>query len=124
MLQLAIYHVRCLKARAHALNPVVYIGAAGLSERVVHELDQALRHHELIKVKVLSDQRERRNALLEEICLRVKAVPIQHIGKMLVIYRPESANTTEPASTSVGNERKPRAPRQAKRKQGRPRIER
>jgi putative YhbY family RNA-binding protein len=80
---------RGLKARAHALKPVVWIGAAGLSDNVVSELDQRLKNHELIKIKVASDDWEIRNALLEEICGRLSAAPIQHIGKMLVIYRPE-----------------------------------
>lgn len=85
---------RALKARAHALKPVVWIGTAGLSETVLHELDQGLKSHELIKVKVATDEWEIRNALLEEICSRLEAAPVQHIGKMLVIYRPEPENTT------------------------------
>jgi putative YhbY family RNA-binding protein len=80
---------RELKARAHALKPVVWIGAAGLSDNVVNELDQRLKSHELIKIKVASDDWEIRNALLEKICGRLNAAPVQHIGKMLVIYRPE-----------------------------------
>lgn len=80
---------RGLKARAHTLKPVVWIGAAGLSDNVVNELDQRLKNHELIKIKVASDGWEIRNALLEEICGRLNAAPVQHIGKMLVIYRPE-----------------------------------
>jgi putative YhbY family RNA-binding protein len=77
-----------LKARAHALKPVVWIGAAGLSENVIHELDQGLKSHELIKVKVSSDERQTRAAWLNEICDRLGAMPVQHIGKILVIYRP------------------------------------
>ena len=77
-----------LKARAHALKPVVWIGAAGLSENVIHELDQGLKSHELIKVKVSSDERQTRAAWLNEICDRLGASPVQHIGKILVIYRP------------------------------------
>ena len=60
-----------LKARAHALKPVVWIGSAGLSENVMHELDQGLRSHELIKVKVASDERQTRTAFLNEICDRL-----------------------------------------------------
>ena len=84
---------RELKARAHALKPVVWIGAAGLSDNVVNELDQRLKSHELIKIKVANDDGEIRNALLEEICERLNAAPVQHIGKMLVIYRPEPEKT-------------------------------
>ena len=89
MLALTPNSRRGLKARAHVLKPVVWIGAAGLSDNVVNELDQRLRSHELIKIKVASDDWEIRNAILEEICARLKAAPVQHIGKMLVIYRPE-----------------------------------
>ena len=109
---------RALKARAHALKPVVWIGTAGLSETVLHELDQGLKSHELIKVKVASDEWEIRNALLEEICSRLEAAPVQHIGKMLVIYRPEPENTTTDRVTGSGKskeskEKKP-APRPAR----------
>lgn len=89
MLALTPNSRRGLKARAHVLKPVVWVGAAGLSDNVVNELDQRLRSHELIKIKVASDDWEIRNAILEEICARLKAAPVQHIGKMLVIYRPE-----------------------------------
>src|SRR6187551_273187 len=78
-----------LKARAHALKPVVWIGSAGLSENVMHELDQGLKSHELIKVKVANDERHTRTAFLNEICNRLGARPVQHIGKILVIYRPQ-----------------------------------
>lgn len=80
---------RDLKARAHALSPIVWIGAGGLSESVLHEVDQGLKSHELIKIKVSNDEWGIRNAFLEEICLRLDAAPVQHIGKILVIYRPE-----------------------------------
>ena len=88
MLELASVRRRSLQARAHAIKPTVWIGTAGLWEGIIHELDQGLKSHELIKVKVSSDERETRNALLEEICERLDAAPVQHIGKILVIYRP------------------------------------
>lgn len=109
---------RALKARAHALKPVVWIGTAGLSETVLHELDQGLKSHELIKVKVASDEWEIRNALLEEICSSLEAAPVQHIGKMLVIYRPEPENTTpdrvEGPRKSKGKKPAPRPARPAR----------
>ena len=86
--ELALLRRPDLKARAHALKPIVWIGAAGLSENVIHELDQGLKSHELIKVKVSSDERQTRTAWLSEICDRLGATPVQHIGKILVIYRP------------------------------------
>ena len=95
-----------LKARAHALKPVVWIGAAGLSENVIHELDQGLRSHELIKVKVSSDKRQTRTAWLNEICDRLGAAPVQHIGKILVIYRPQPEKTIAADLSPVRKERK------------------
>lgn len=96
-----------LKARAHALKPVVWIGSAGLSENVMHELDQGLRSHELIKVKVASDERHTRTAFLNEICDRLGARPVQHIGKILVIYRPQPEQIVTAEPTSVRKDRKP-----------------
>lgn len=79
---------RALRARAHHLQPVVMVGEAGLTPAVVREIDLALRSHELIKVRVLGDDRERRESLLAEICAALDASPVQHIGKVLVIFRP------------------------------------
>lgn len=89
MLTLTVAHRRELKAQAHALNPVVMIGKTGLSANVVKELDCGLSSHELIKVKVQIDDRMVRNALFEEICQQLHAAPVQHIGKIFVIYRPK-----------------------------------
>jgi RNA-binding protein len=96
-----------LKARAHALKPVVWIGSAGLSENVMHELDQGLRSHELIKVKVASDERHTRTAFLNEICERLGATPVQHIGKILVIYRPQPEQIVTAEPETVRKDRKP-----------------
>jgi len=79
---------KALRASAHHLDPVVMIGADGLSESVRKELDVALAAHGLIKVRVLSDSRERRNALLTEAAERLSAAAVQHIGKLLVLWRP------------------------------------
>ncbi|SEP04216.1 ribosome assembly RNA-binding protein YhbY [Nitrosovibrio sp. Nv6] len=109
MLELTLARRRDLRARAHAMKPIVWIGAAGLSEGIMRELDVGLKSHELIKVKVSSDERETRNALLEEICRRLEAVAVQHIGKILVIYRPRPAETIETAASDIippGNEKK------------------
>ena len=93
MLTLTIAQRRELKARAHSLNPVVMIGKEGLSTTVVAELDRALTRHELIKVKAQIDDRIARNALYEEICQQLTATPVQHIGKIFVIYRPKPEDT-------------------------------
>ncbi len=89
MLALTSIHRRNLTALAHGIKPVVWIGTAGLSESVIHELDRALKSHELIKIKIAGGEREMREAVLEEICERLGAAPVRHIGRILVIYRPK-----------------------------------
>lgn len=76
-----------LKARAHHLDPVVMVGQKGLTEAVIRETDTALRAHELIKVRVFGDEREERLAVCEALCAAVDAQLVQHIGKLLVLYR-------------------------------------
>jgi len=80
-----------LRSQAHALKPVVLIGAEGLTDAVLKEIKVHLDAHQLIKVRVFGDEREERIAIYEEICDRLSAAPIQHIGKLLVIYKPEEA---------------------------------
>jgi putative YhbY family RNA-binding protein len=84
---------RALRARAHHLHPVIMIGNAGLTPTVLHEIDIALKSRELIKIRVLGEDRAQREKLIGEICPALDASPVQHIGKMLVIYRrrPEGA---------------------------------
>ena len=112
MLALTLARRRALAALAHSIKPVVQVGAAGLTENVIHELDQGLKSHELIKVKVFSDERGMRNVLLKEICQRLEAAPIQHIGKILIIYRPKP---DEIASSTAATFRKKRESRRTKR---------
>ena len=78
---------RELRARAHHLHPVVMISEAGLTPEVAREIDVNLKSHELIKIRVLGDDRAARAALVTAICEEVGAQPVQHIGKILVIYR-------------------------------------
>ena len=77
-----------LKARAHALEPVVHIGNAGITDKVVAEIDRALTAHELIKVKVASDDRAERAAIGDEICSRTTATAVHRVGKVLILWRP------------------------------------
>jgi putative YhbY family RNA-binding protein len=79
---------RELRARAHHLRPVVIIGDSGLTPEVSREIDANLKSHELIKVRVMGDDREARAALASEICEATGAATVQHIGKILVIYLP------------------------------------
>ena len=88
MLTLTPAQRRFLRAQAHALNPVVMIGDSGLTESVLKETDNSLKSHELIKIKVASDDRALRETMLSEICEKLRAATVQHIGKTLIIYRP------------------------------------
>ncbi|AKH37437.1 MULTISPECIES: ribosome assembly RNA-binding protein YhbY [Nitrosomonas] len=96
MLKLNSSQRRSLAARAHHINPIVMIGKDGLSAGVMSELDKGLSNHELIKIKILNGDRKARALLLEEICQQLEAFPVNHIGKILVIYRPETEGK-EPA---------------------------
>lgn len=89
MLKLTPAERSALRSDAHALNPVVIIGEAGLTPSVVKEIDASLNAHGLIKVRVFGDDREARIAMYETICEQLDAAPIQHIGKLLVLYRPK-----------------------------------
>ena len=79
--------ILALRARAHHLNPVVMVGQHGLTEAVIRETETALRAHELIKVRVLGDERDERLLIGEELCAATGAQLVQHIGKLLVLYR-------------------------------------
>ena len=76
------------RAEAHHLDPVVHIGGDGLTAAVKKETDAALKAHGLIKVRVLSDDRAAREAMLATLADELDAAPIQHIGKLLVLWRP------------------------------------
>jgi len=86
-----------LKARAHALDPVIHLGGKGLSGPVIAEIGRALDAHGLIKVRAATMERGAREAALAEICARLGAQPVQHIGKVLVVYRERSENAPDPA---------------------------
>lgn len=89
MLTLSSDQRRALRARAHSLQPVVSISQNGLSEAVVREVDVSLRSHGLIKVRVYDDDRQLRERFLATLCEQLAAAPVQHIGKLLVIWRPQ-----------------------------------
>lgn len=111
MLNISSNERRVLRARAHSLNPVVSISQNGLSESVVKEVNASLTSHELIKIRVYSDDRELREQFLATICQQLNAAPIQHIGKLLVLWRPQPDT---PATPAKPRPRRP-GPRQSKR---------
>ena len=76
-----------LRAKAHSLKPVVITGQAGLTAAVVNEINLALDHHELIKVRVNTDDREQRRQMGDDICTELNAELIQAIGHIITLYR-------------------------------------
>ena len=79
---------KTLKARAHALDPVVIVGDAGLTPGVLAEIERSLVAHQLIKVRVTGDDREARLAMRDVIASKLDAAPVQAIGKLLILFRP------------------------------------
>jgi RNA-binding protein len=89
-----------LRARAHALNPVVIVGGEGLTAAVMAEIERNLAAHELIKVRIAEGDRDARESALQSICSETHAEPVQHIGKILVVFReapPEPESRAAPA---------------------------
>ena len=95
---------KTLKGDAHDLNPVVMIGNDGLTPAVIKEAKLAISHHGLIKIRVFGDDPEARVAIYEELCDKLDAAPVQHIGKLLVIWRPKDELEVE--STKLGRSSK------------------
>lgn len=88
-IQLSVAERKAHRAEAHHLDPVVMIGNDGLTPAVKKETDAALNAHGLIKVRVLGDDREAREAIFQQLADDLNAAPIQHIGKLLVLWRPK-----------------------------------
>lgn len=100
MLKLTPAERSALRSDAHALNPVVMIGDSGLTPAVLKEIGLCLDAHGLIKIRVLGDDRAARIEMYAAICSQLSAVPIQHIGKLLVIYRPKKEATPSTSSSA------------------------
>jgi RNA-binding protein len=79
------------RAQAQHLRPVVMVGTDGLSEAVTREVDAALNAHGLIKVRAMVDDRAARERMLQGLAVRLGAAAVQHIGKLLVLWRPKPA---------------------------------
>ncbi|MHB1121265.1 MAG: YhbY family RNA-binding protein [Ramlibacter sp.] len=90
-LQLTIAERKEHRAQAHHLDPVVMIGNEGLTAAVKKEVDAALKAHGLVKIRVHGDDREQREAMFQTLAHELDAAPIQHIGKLLVLWRPKPA---------------------------------
>ncbi|MEJ7929595.1 YhbY family RNA-binding protein [Ramlibacter sp. AN1015] len=88
-IELSIAERKAHRAEAHHLDPVVMIGNDGLTPAVTKECDAALNAHGLIKIRVLGDDRAQREAIYQQLADELNAAPIQHIGKLLVLWRPK-----------------------------------
>ncbi len=102
MIKLTPAERSALRAEAHGLKPVVMIGESGLTPSVSKEISASLDSHGLIKVRVHGDDREMRVEIYETICAELGAAPVQHIGKLLVLYRPKKEVVKEKTGTRGG----------------------
>jgi putative YhbY family RNA-binding protein len=111
MIELSPTQRRALRAAAHHLNPTVAIAGNGLSAAVLKEIDVSLKAHELIKVKLHGIERDERDALLAEICAELDCAPVQHIGNILILWRPqpEEESAQKPARRKAAPKTKKQA---------------
>ncbi|MFT2092706.1 ribosome assembly RNA-binding protein YhbY [Paraglaciecola sp. 2405UD69-4] len=84
-----------LKGLAHTLKPVVQLGNNGLTEGVMAEIEGAINHHELIKVKVPTDDKEEKTLIMDAIIRESGAIKVQAIGHTLVMYKPSDEKKIE-----------------------------
>ena len=116
---------KALKARAHSLHPILQLGEKGLTDAVVAEIERALGAHELVKIRAAPFNREERDVVLASICERTGAQPVQHIGKILVVYRQKPPAESKPAprrrtqSSSGWDERKDARDKRPRRRKSR-----
>ena len=79
---------RFLRGQAHELKAMLQVGGKGITDALVAEVDLALEHHELVKVKVGGEDRDARDAMIADLAGRVGAALVQRIGHTAVLYRP------------------------------------
>ena len=82
-----------LRSLSHDRNVVIWIGQKGLTDAVLGEIDQALKHHELIKIKIRTGEKEMRDQIINRICEHASAQLIQTVGNIASVYR---ANPDKP----------------------------
>jgi RNA-binding protein len=87
--------IQYFKGLAHALKPVVQLGNNGLTEGVLAEIDGAIKHHELIKVKVPTDDKDEKTLIMDAIIRETGAVKVQAIGHILVLFKPSDDKKIE-----------------------------
>ena len=84
--------IRFLRGQAHDLKAMLQVGGKGISQALVAEVDGALEHHELIKVKIAGNERDARDTMIAELARRTDAVLVQRIGHTAILYRPSKDN--------------------------------
>ena len=122
MIQLTPAERKEKRGDAHHLDPVVMIGADGLTPAVLKEAEVAIKTHGLIKVRVFSDDRAAREAMLIEMADKLDAAPIQHIGKLLVLWRPLAETAAAPSDDASAAPRVVKILKFSKRGNHRPQI--
>jgi putative YhbY family RNA-binding protein len=110
------------RAEAHHLKPVVLIGGDGLTPGVRKEIDAALNAHGLIKIRVFSDDRAARELMYQKLAAELGAAPIQHIGKLLVLWRPQPEKVKTPDEDRMPGPRDVKVMKYSKRGGQRPEI--
>lgn len=90
-----------LKARAHALEPSVSVGNAGLTKAVIAEVERALAKRELVKVKIQIDDRERRKQIGDEIGAATDAAVVHRVGKIVILFRPKPDDLARTSTTEA-----------------------
>ncbi len=102
-----------MRAKAHHLSAFAHIGQGGLTPAVLHEIDVSLNAHELVKIRVFAAERDIREAMLARICEALDAAPVQHLGKVLIVWRPapEEEPAPPPARSRSAAKRAPQARR-------------
>lgn len=79
---------RFLRGQAHDLKALLQVGGKGVSDALLAEIDSALEHHELIKLKIAAEDRDARDAMIAAVVDRSRAALVQRIGHVAVLYRP------------------------------------
>ena len=110
------------RANAHHLDPVVLVGGDGLTPAVQKEIDAALNAHGLIKVRIFNDDRAARELIYQQLAADLNAAPIQHIGKLLVLWRPQPAKERTPDEDRMPGPRDVKVLKYSKRGGQRPEI--
>lgn len=85
--KLTMNQKKYLRGIAHGLNPIIIIGANGITESLMAELDSTLSHHELLKIKIASAEREDRKEMIDYVVKETGSLLVQSVGKTFVIYR-------------------------------------